>query len=72
MGTVTIIVELVNNRELRISGPLDSERELCVEMLAKATEVARTHGGGGLVIPSASRFVDLSEQRANNMIRKEI
>jgi hypothetical protein len=72
MSKITIIVELVDNKKLNLTGPLEYDRELCVQMLREALKVAESYSGATLVLPTPSKFVDLSNNHVNHQLRKAL
>jgi hypothetical protein len=72
MAKVTIIVELADNKVLNVTGPLEHDRQLCIDMLAAALKVAQTYTGSALVLPTPGKFVELSRQHQNHQIRQEL
>ena len=72
MSKVSIVIELIDNKFLNVSGPLESNREICVDMLKEALKVVETYNGGVLAIPGGIKFVELSKEHMNHQIRKQL
>lgn len=72
MEKVTIIIELIDNKQLNITAPLDNDRKLCKEMLQEALRVVETYKGGVLLVSGGAAFTDLSKNHENYQIRKPL
>lgn len=68
----TIVIELIDNKQLNVTGPLEHDRELCVKMIKEALRVAETYKSGMLVLPNPSKMVDLDQNKVNHMIAKKL
>ncbi len=70
MKTV-IIVELIDNKQLNVSGPLEdpADRILMVEMLEKAIDVCRHYKGSGLLIANNALITDMAQNKINHQSR---
>jgi|WetSurMetagenome_2_1015567.scaffolds.fasta_scaffold06367_2 hypothetical protein len=72
MSKVVVIVELIDDKSLNITGPLEHNRDLCIRMLKEALRVAESCSGATLVLPTPSKFVDLSNNHVNHQLRKSL
>lgn len=69
MSTVTIIIQLVDNKELKVTGPLEHQSDLCARMLREAVKVAESYEPK-LVVVGDSLFTGLSPEHSNYQVRK--
>lgn len=72
MSKVTIIIELVDDKVLNVTGPLEHDRKLCVKMLEEALKVAKKYKGSTLILPDPVKFVDLSKEHINHQISQKL
>ena len=72
MKKVTIVIELVDNKSLNVTGPLEDDRQLCVQMLEEALKVAKNYKGGSLLIQGPGRLTELSREHFNHQIRQKL
>jgi hypothetical protein len=72
MSKVTVIIELVDNKQLNISGPLEHDRELCIRMIKEALKVSQSYKGSSLVIADQVKFAELSKEHINHQIRQKL
>ena len=71
MSKVTIIIQLIDNKQLNVTGPLEYDRDLCVRMLKEALKVARSYEAK-LIIPDNCLFTGLSPKHNNYQVRKKL
>jgi len=74
MSKVVIVVELVDNKVLNVSGPLENpnDRQLMIEMLEKAIDVCKNYKGAGLLIANNSLFTDLAKNKTNHQSKVKV
>jgi len=77
MGRVVIVVELVDEKELKVTGPLNRQSDLCARMLKEAAKVAESYGEPKIVMAndsvfSGAGFVELTPELENYQIKKRL
>ena len=70
---VTVVVELWDNKQLNITGPLHTKKELVISMLQEAIKYLNGKEKECLIdVVGGSLFTDLSNQEGSQQVRKTL
>jgi len=70
---VTVVVELWDNKQLNITGPLHTKKDLVIQMLQESIKYLNGKEKEGLIdVVGGSMFTDLSNQEGSQQVRKTL